>query len=147
MPLPRSLHILNADGEAQKVTIAPPKRDVGFTPTPDYNPTRKVVACSVCKSTGIAEFYAGFDLQAADSLMAGRPIRGMCFRCRKEVELVPLALTEQQHEEYVLQYQIQKTLDEYTRRRWPIPSNGSVIPHGRIQHYERQGRISAALGS
>jgi hypothetical protein len=141
MPLPSSMHILNGNSEEQKVTFAPPKRDVGFTPTPDFNPTRKVVCCSICKTTGIAEFISGFDLVAADALMAGKPISGICYRCQKTVELIPLAITGEQLKEYLTQYEIQRTLDEYTARRWPVPSNGSLIPIGKLKEYERQGRL------
>ncbi len=142
MPLPTSMHILDANSEEQKVTFRPPKKDVGFTPTPEFNPTMKVVACSICHTTGIAEFVSGFDLKAADGLMAGKPIWGTCYRCRREVELVPLAVTKEQHDGFMLQYEIQRTLDAYTNRRWPVPANGSLVPVGKIKQYERQGRIA-----
>ena len=136
MPLPFRIGFLSREGCEAEVLIKVPEKKSGYVPTPEYNPTRVIVKCFKCKSVGIAEFVNGFNLKEGDRLMAGKPIRGLCFRCKKETELVPIKLSPGKDHEMRMLYDIQRSLDEATRRGDPIDPNGVIWPLARIKAYE-----------
>jgi hypothetical protein len=132
---------LDGDGREAEAVVKQPGKPSGYEPSVDYHPTRVIVKCRECKSVGIAEFVGGFNLRDGDKLMAGRPIRGDCFRCKKETELVPLTkLTPEKAGEIRHLYNIQQALDEATRRGEEIGPNGVIWPLARVRAYEDSSR-------
>lgn len=136
MPLPFRMGYLDSDNKQAEVAIKTPEKPSGYVPTPEYNPTRVIVRCGGCKAVGIAEFVNGFNLKEGDRLMAGKPIIGLCFRCKKETELIPIKLSPGKDHEMRMLYDIQRSLDEATRRGEPINPNGVIWPLARIKAYE-----------
>lgn len=136
MPLPIRLHYVDQNNQQKAVAIKPSEKEKAPEPTPEYNPTRVIVKCRECKAVGIAEFMNGFNLRDGDRLMAGKPITGLCFKCRKETELVPIKLAKNEDRELRVLYDIQRSLDEATRRGDPIPENGMIWPLARIKAYD-----------
>jgi hypothetical protein len=138
MPLPVRIGYLSEDGTEKTVSVKSSEKPSGYTPTVDYHPTHVVVKCRECKGVGIAEFVNGFNFKDGDKLMAGRPIRGICFRCKKETELVPLTkLSPEKDGEIKHLYNIQQALDEATKRGEPIDPNAVIWPLARIRAYEK----------
>jgi hypothetical protein len=136
MPLPFRVGFLDKGNREAEVAIKTPEKKSGYEPTPEYNPTRVIVKCRECKAVGIAEFVNGFNMKDGDKLMAGRPILGICFRCRKETELVPIKLAPGKDHEMRMLYDIQRSLDESTRRGEPIDPRGVIWPLARIKAFE-----------
>jgi hypothetical protein len=136
MPLPFKLGYLKDDGRQAEVAIKTPQRDSGYAPSAEYNPTRVVVKCATCKSVGIAEFVNGFNLKEGDRLMAGKPIMGLCFRCNKETELIPLPASKERDREFRTLYDVQRSLDAMGERGMKIDQNGTIIPFGRLKAYD-----------
>ncbi len=138
MPLPGSIGFLDKDGFERRAPLKPGKRPSGYKPTADYHPTHIVVKCRTCRSVGIAEFEGGFDLKTGDRLMEGKPIRGLCHRCAKETELVPL---KPDHPDNTAElrhlFNIRKALEEAARRGESVGSSGVVWPLERVKAYER----------
>lgn len=140
MPLPVAINYLDSTSTEQSA-IVQAKKDSGYRPDPTYYPTMKVVRCKVCETVGVAEFVGGFNLKAGDNLMAGRPIRGLCFRCRKETELVPLEPHLKKEEAGVIHlYRIQQTLDEMVKRGESPGPSGIIWPIARVLDRERKRR-------
>lgn len=121
-------------------TQAPP-------PTTQYYPTMQVVRCSGCSGVGIAEFVNGFSYREGDRLMDGKPIRGVCFRCQREVELVPIKLSPSDGGQLRLLYQIQQSLDEAVRRGERLGPTSILWPLARVKEYERRKRETQVVPS
>ncbi len=148
MPLPKTpvnIHFLNKDSEiVEDVTFQ--RRETGYEPTAAYAPTMRAVKCSKCGEIGVCEFLGGLNLKEADRVMAGKPIRGTCLKCNKTVDLVPLPVNDPENEKVRLYYQIQRSLDEATRRGEKLGPNGMIWPIERVQEWERWKRGEAAGG-
>lgn len=141
MPLPPTpIHYLDQDGFEKTAVVKGDEKPSGYRPTESYHPTMQVVKCSSCNSIGVAEFVNGFDLKAGDKLMAGRPIRGTCFRCRKTTELVPLKNLVRQEEAGIKHlYKIRQTLEEMARRGQSLGPSGMIYPIEKLREYEQRG--------
>ena len=119
--------------------VAVKVKESGYRPTVEYHPTRKAVRCKECGGVGIAEFLNGFNLKDGDRLMEGKPIRGMCVKCGKETELVPLAPHLKKSEEGIRHlYNVQRALDEYTKRGATIHSGSILLPPEKIKQLEER---------
>lgn len=137
MPLPFRVGFIDKDNREATVALKQAEKPSGYEPTTGYHPTRVIVKCRECKSVGIAEFVNGFNLKDGDRLMAGRPIIGLCFRCKKETELVPIKLSPGKDHEMRMLYDIQRALDEATKRGEPIDPRGTIWPLARVRAYEK----------
>jgi hypothetical protein len=137
MPLPFRVGFLDKDNRESEVAIKTPEKKSGYVPTTEYCPTRIVIKCFECRKVGIAEFVNGFNFADGDRLMAGKPIRGICYNCKKETEFVPLTkLTPEKTGEIRHLYDIQRSMDEMARLGIPIDANGTIVPFGRLRAYE-----------
>jgi len=136
MPLGTKITFVDQDKKVQDVTVK--SKDSGYTPTPEYHPTMKMVKCAGCGGIGVCEFLNGFDLKKADALMGGKPITGVCFRCRKTTEMIPLVLKPSDEANLKMLYGIQQSLDEAAKNGETL-GNGVLIPIGVRKKYERAG--------
>lgn len=146
MPLPRThvnIHFLDKDSTVVEDTVFT-KRETGYKPSSEYYPTMRLVKCSVCGEVGAAEFLGGLNIKEGDRLMNGRPIRGTCLKCNKQVELVPLPTDDPQNKKLKLYYDIQRSLDEAVRRGEKLGPSGTIWPLARILEYERWKNGQAA---
>jgi hypothetical protein len=137
MPLPLPIHFIDRDGTVRDNAAVQTGKPSGYAPTPGYKPTMKLVRCLECRTVGVAEFVNGFNLRDADRLMDGKPIQGVCLRCRKETELVPIQLPPKVECELKILYDIQAALDEAVRRGEPIPADGLIWPLARVDAYRK----------
>lgn len=138
MPLPTKIGFLDESRTQRTAKIRGSEREGSPTPSAEYHPTMVPVKCKVCRSEGIAEFVNGFNLQDGDKLMAGRPIMGICLRCRKETELVPIrVMSPESGRELRLQYDIRRALEEAAKRGERIGESGVVWPLARVRLYEQ----------
>jgi len=137
----------HVDSDKKIVNVGVQSKDSGYAPTPEYHPTMKMVKCSGCGGIGICEFLNGFNLQKADALMAGRPITGVCFRCQKTTEMIPLVLKPSDEAGLKMLYGIQAALDEAAKRGETLDThNGMIIPIGVRKKYD-QARERATPGN
>lgn len=138
MPLPLRVDCTDlCAGSAKTVHVKTVEAKPGdYRPTDDYYPTRIIVKCSGCGGVGVAEFPGGFNLREGDKLMAGRSIRGICFSCQRETDLVPLKeMAEKSKKELFHLYDLQRTIDLYRRENGDIPRVGVMIPYARAKLY------------
>ncbi len=146
MPLPKTavnIHYLDKDSNIVQDTTFQ-RRETGYQPTESYAPTMRAVKCSKCGEIGVCEFLGGLNLKEADRVMDGKPIRGTCLKCNKTVDLVPLPVNDPNNGKVRLYYQIQRSLDEATRRGERLGPTGMIWPIERVQEWERWKRGEAA---
>ncbi len=145
MPLPFAIHFVDKDSVVREDVAVKAGKPSGYVPTIDYHPTYKVVRCKDCMTVGVAEFVNGFDLKAGDRLMDGKPITGLCLKCNKETELVPLAPNLKHMEPGLVHfYRVQQALDEAVKRGECLGPSGMIWPLARVLDNER--RRAAATG-
>jgi hypothetical protein len=139
MPLPKTpvnIHFLNKDSQIVEDVVFT-RKETGYQPSTEYYPTMRAVKCSKCGEVGLAEFLGGLNLKEADRVMDGKTIRGTCLKCNKMVDLVPLPVNDPENKQTLLYYQIQKSLDEATRRGQALGPSGMVWPLERVREWER----------
>lgn len=133
MPLPQPAWPIRFIDQAgtfrQDVSVR--ARDSGYAPTPAYYPTMRLVRCLECRTVGAAEFPNGFNLKDGDRLQAGKPITGLCLRCNRQTELVPVPTDERRLKLY---YDFQRALDETVRRGERVGPDAIIWP---LEVYER----------
>lgn len=132
MPLPPTpqplLPVTFVDDKGAVKNKAVKTKESGYAPTPEYHPTMVMVKCHGCGSVGVYEFVDGFDLKTGDDLMAGKPVKGFCFRCRGERDMVPLKLSEADAKQYRHLYNIQRALEAAVKQGRRIPANALILP-------------------
>jgi hypothetical protein len=147
MGLPIRIGYIDAESTIRDATIrTSDKRSPAPPPEPDYFPTYRAVRCLECKTVGVAEFVNGFNLRDGDRLMDGKPIVGLCLRCRKETELIPIPMDAALEKEVKLLYDVQRALQEAAKRgERPVGPDGIVWPLARIEAYEQHRREQGIL--
>lgn len=134
------VHFIDADKNIVE-NVGLKTKDSGYRADPTYHPTYKVIRCGTCKTVGVACFPNGFNLKDGDKLMAGRPIRGTCFQCGKQTELIPLEANLKHLEpELVHLFRIQETLEEMAKRGERLHPTGLIWPMARKLEHERRER-------
>lgn len=139
MPLPKTpvpIHFIDRDQNLRS-DVAVRTRESGYKPTTEYFPTMQLVRCKMCMTVGVCEFANGFNLKDGDRIMSGKVITGLCLRCNKQTELVPVPTSEAKQRELRLYYQVQESLKEAVRRGERLSPNGMVWPLERIKEWER----------
>jgi hypothetical protein len=139
MPLGAKITFVDESKKIQNITVQ--AKESGYAPTPEYHPTMKMVKCAGCGGIGVCEFLDGFDLKKADSLMAGKPITGVCFRCRKTTEMIPIVLKPSDESELKMLYGIQRSLEEAAKNGESLHT-GILTPVGIRKKYERASERS-----
>lgn len=91
-------------------------KDTGYAPDKEYYPTMRAVKCSRCGTVGHLCFDGGFNIKLGDRVMDGKPVPGVCFKCNKRTEMVPLPVNHPDQAELRHYYNIQKSLDFYRER-------------------------------
>lgn len=139
MPLPLRVNFIDPGGSEKTVYVKAKEPKPGdYRPTEDYYPTRVIVKCHGCGGVGVAEFPGGFNLREGDKLMAGRTVRGICYSCRRETDLVPVKdIAEKEKKGLFHLYDLQRTIDLYRRENGDIPSVGVMLPYARAKLYGR----------
>ena len=125
--------------ELQRTPVRPgePEPRTHYQPSKAYHPTYKLVKCSSCATLGFAYFPGGFNLQAGDRLMNGKPIGGRCEVCGRSGELVPVPVPKGSEEQVGIHARIEAELQARLDRGIPIPESGVLTPLARIDEHER----------
>lgn len=144
MPLPIPIHYVDKDSTVRTdVAVKQAEKPSGYRATTEYHPTMVPVKCRECRSVGIAEFVNGFNLRDGDKLMAGKPIVGLCLRCRKETELVPILIDKPEKATGIkMLYDIRRALEEAVRRGERLGPSGMIWPLERVKLYEERLRAA-----
>lgn len=141
MPLPITKEkLVYVDRNQNVVEGEIKKRETGYSPTPDYHPTMRAVRCLACGMVGALEFEGGFNLKLGDRVMDGKPIPGTCPKCSKKTELIPLPVNDPSTREVRLYYEVQKSLDLYTKHGIKLSPTGMVWPEARIRDWEEHAK-------
>jgi hypothetical protein len=142
VPLPKTpVNIQYLDKDSTVVEGTFMRRETGYQPTPDYYPTMRAVKCGQkgCGEIGVLEFLGGLNLKEADRVMEGKPIRGTCMKCRKQVDLIPLPVDKDGNPTDMKVYAlIQELLLEKVRQGKKLDPTGLVVPKEVRRRWEGQ---------
>lgn len=139
MPLPvtpQPIFHLDKDGKIRD-DVAVKTKESGYQPDGEYFPSMIPVRCFGCKSVGILEFVNGFNIKDGDSLMAGKPVKAVCFRCQSEQEMIPLTVTDKDAADLPHLYKIRQALEYAAKRGWKVGPSSVILPVEKLKQKER----------